>query len=128
MVIAILCIIRDYSVSNWKSDRGIAKKTTAYFAVSRWLSASGQHRNVDPTFKEPRGDQDTDGVDKQWAHQIDKFFSPHERVKLPHSFGDYLVTAIDEEFRKLCLAKLDRKRRTIIAGRPATWIDLTSVR
>ena len=91
-------------------------------------AASDLHRNVDPTFKEPRGDQDTDGVDKQWAHQIDKFFSPHEIVKLPHSFGDYLVTAIDEEFRKLCLAKLDRKRRTIIAGRPATWIDLTSCR
>ena len=26
-----------------------------------------------------------------WAHQIDKFFSPYETVKLPYSFGDHLA-------------------------------------
>ncbi|MAV25599.1 MAG: hypothetical protein CMQ05_05710 [Gammaproteobacteria bacterium] len=108
-------IIHDYYVRNWKSERGGAKTTIAYRAISSYLADTEMHRYVDPTFKEPRDDRRPDEIAKQSAHQIDKFFSPHESVKLPYSFGDYLVMALDEDYRKPCLIELDRKRRTIVA-------------
>ena len=57
---------------------------------------------------------DYEDAAKTWAHQIDKLFSPYETVKLPYSFGDHLVMALDEEYRKQCVIELDRKRKTIV--------------
>ena len=106
-------IIHDYYVKNWKDERGSSKTTIARKAVAAYLADNELQRNIDPVFKEPVED-DMDAVTKQWAHQIDKFFSPSETVKLPYSFGDYLVMALDEDYRKQCLVELDRKRRTIV--------------
>ena len=107
-------IIHDYYVKNWKDEMGSSKLTIAKRAVLSYCQNTSVQKNVDPVFKVPEDELDHDEAAKQWAHQIDKFFSPYETVKLPYSFGDYLVMALDEEFRKQCLVELDRKRRTII--------------
>ncbi|XOV88969.1 MAG: hypothetical protein ACFHX7_03560 [Pseudomonadota bacterium] len=107
-------IIHDYYVRNWKDDMGSSKTTIARRAVTAYHAATEIQNNVDPVFKIPEDESDLDAAAKQWAHQIDKFFSPFETVKLPYSFGDYLVLALDEEYRKQCLVELDRKRRSII--------------
>lgn len=107
-------IIHDYYVKNWKDETGSSKLTIAKRAVLSYHKDTGIQKNVDPVFKIPDDESDYDTAAKQWAHQIDKFFSPYETVKLPYSFGDYLVMALDEEYRKQCLIELDRKRKTII--------------
>jgi len=107
-------IIHDYYVKNWKDERGSSKVSIARRAVLAYMEDTEIQKNVDPVFKVPDDDADLDDAAKQWAHQIDKFFSPYETVKLPYSFGDYLVMALDEEYRKQCLVELDRKRRSII--------------
>lgn len=112
-------IIHDYYVRNWKDEHGSAKTTIAKRAVLAYCADTDIQRNIDPVFKVPRNEADHDDAAKQWSHQIDKFFSPYETVKLPYSFGDYLVMALDEQYRKQCLVELDRKRRTIIGELPA---------
>ncbi len=107
-------IIHDYYVKNWKDETGSSKLTIARRAVLSYDKNTSIQKNVDPVFKVPEDSADLEDSAKQWAHQIDKFFSPYETVKLPYSFGDYLVMALDEEYRKQCLIELDRKRRTII--------------
>jgi hypothetical protein len=107
-------IIHDYYVKNWKDEMGSSKLTIAKRAVLAYHAATKIQKNIDPVFKVPADPSDYDDAAKQWAHQIDKFFSPYETVKLPYSFGDYLVMALDETYRKQCLVELDRKRRTII--------------
>ena len=107
-------IIHDYYVKNWKDEMGSSKLTIARRAVVSYHDNTSSQKNVDPVFKIPKDESDYDDAAKQWAHQIDKFFSPYETVKLPYSFGDYLVMALDEEYRKQCLIELDRKRRSII--------------
>ncbi len=107
-------IIHDYYVRNWKDDMGSSKTTIARRAVTAYHAATEIQNNVDPVFKIPEDESDLEAAAKQWAHQIDKFFSPFETVKLPYSFGDYLVLSLDEEYRKQCLVELDRKRRSII--------------
>ena len=81
-------------------------------------------KNADPVFKVPEDDSDLDGAAKQWAHQIDKFFSPYETVKLPYSFGDHLVMALDEEYRKQCLVEIDGERQSIVGNVSKQEIDL----
>ena len=108
-------IIHDYYVRNWKDETGSSKVTIAKRAVLAYNKETEIQKNVDPVFKLPADESDYDDAAKQWAHQIDKFFSPYETVKLPYSFGDYLVLALDEEYRKNCLIDLDRKRRTIVS-------------
>jgi hypothetical protein len=107
-------IIHDYYVKNWKDEMGSSKITIAKRAVLAYHESTKIQKNVDPVFKVPDNEEDHDNAAKQWAHQIDKFFSPYETVKLPYSFGDYLVMALDEEYRKQCLIELDRKRKSII--------------
>jgi len=107
-------IIHDYYVKNWKEETGSSKLTIAKRAVLSYHTDTNMQKNVDPAFKVPDDESDYDQAAKQWAHQIDKFFSPYETVKLPYSFGDYLVMALDEEYRKQCLIELDRKRRSIV--------------
>ncbi|MDA1301241.1 MAG: hypothetical protein O2868_14315 [Proteobacteria bacterium] len=107
-------IIHDYYVKNWKDEMGSSKLTIAKRAVLAYAETTKVQKNVDPVFKIPPDEGDYDEAAKQWAHQIDKFFSPYETVKLPYSFGDYLVMALDEEYRKQCLIELDRKRKTIV--------------
>lgn len=107
-------IIHDYYVKNWKDEQGSSKVTIARRAVVSYHEETSIQKNIDPVFKMPEDPSDYDDAAKQWAHQIDKFFSPYETVKLPYSFGDYLVLALDEEYRKQCLIELDRKRRSII--------------
>lgn len=107
-------IIHDYYVKNWKDEMGSSKITIARRAVVSYHLNTSYQKNVDPIFKVPDDEAEHDDAAKQWAHQIDKYFSPYETVKLPYSFGDYLVMALDEEYRKQCLIELDRKRRTII--------------
>ncbi|HAK53133.1 MAG TPA: hypothetical protein DCM54_14695 [Gammaproteobacteria bacterium] len=108
-------IIHDYYVRNWKDETGSSKVTIAKRAVLAYHQETEIQKNVDPVFKVPDDESHYDSAAKQWAHQIDKFFSPYETVKLPYSFGDYLVLALDEEYRKNCLIDLDRKRRTIVS-------------
>ncbi len=108
-------IIHDYYVRNWKDDRGSSKTAIARRAVTAYLADTNIQKNVDAVFKTPSGSSgDTEEPAKAWVHQIDKFFSPYETVKLPYSFGDYLVMALDEEYRKACLVELDLKRKLII--------------
>ncbi len=108
-------IIHDYYVRNWKYDRGSSKTAIARRAVVAYLEDTDIQKNVDAVFKTSSGSRgDTEEHAKTWVHQIDKFFSPYETVKLPYSFGDYLVMALDEEYRKACLVELDLKRRSII--------------
>jgi hypothetical protein len=107
-------IIHDYYVKNWKDEMGSSKLTIAKRAVLSYHNNTSLQKNVDPAFKVPEDESEHDDAAKQWAHQIDKFFSPYETVKLPYSFGDYLVMALDEEYRKQCLIELDLKRRSII--------------
>ena len=111
-------IIHDHYVRNWKDEHGSSKTTIAKRAVLAYCAGTEVQHNVDPVFKVPRNEEDYDDAAKHWSHQIDKFFSSQESVKLPYSFGDYLVMALDEEYRKQCLVELDRKRRTIV-GRVA---------
>ena len=105
-------IIHDYYVKNWKDDRGSSKTAIAKRAVEAYQKDTDIQKNVDAVFKDQADEGNSDA--KNWAHQIDKFFSPYETVKLPYSFGDYLVMALDEEYRKPCLVELDLKRRSII--------------
>lgn len=107
-------IIHDYYVKNWKDEMGSSKLTIAKRAVLTYNEDTNWQKNVDPVFKIPEDESDYDESARQWAHQIDKFFSPYETVKLPYSFGDYLVMALDDEYRKQCLVELDRKRRIIV--------------
>lgn len=107
-------IIHDYYVKNWKDEMGSSKLTIAKRAVLTYNEDTSWQKNVDPVFKIPEDESDYDESARQWAHQIDKFFSPYETVKLPYSFGDYLVMALDDEYRKQCLVELDRKRRIIV--------------
>jgi hypothetical protein len=107
-------IIHDYYVKNWKDEMGSSKLTIAKRAVLSYNTDTNWQKNVDPVFKIPEQESDYDESARQWAHQIDKFFSPYETVKLPYSFGDYLVMALDDEYRKQCLVELDRKRRIIV--------------
>lgn len=107
-------ILHDYYVKNWKDERGSSKLTIAKRAVLSYNDSTNCQKNVDPVFKVPDDESKYHESVKQWAHQIDKFFSPYETVKLPYSFGDYLVMALDDEYRKQCLIELDRKRRTIV--------------
>lgn len=107
-------IIHDYYVKNWKNEMGSSKLTIAKRAVLSYNNDTSAQKNVDPVFKIPEDESDYDESARQWAHQIDKFFSPYETVKLPYSFGDYLVMALDDEYRKQCLVDLDRKRRIIV--------------
>ena len=107
-------IIHDYYVKNWKDEKGSSKNTIAKRAVIAYHTETSIQKNIDPVFKVPDKEEDYDAAAKQWAAQIDKFFSPYETVKLPYSFGDYLVLALDEEYRKQCLIELDRKRRSIV--------------
>lgn len=107
-------IIHDYYVRNWKDEQGSSKVTIARRAVLSYHADTGTQRNIDPVFKVPDNEAEHDKAAKQWSHQIDKFFSPYETVKLPYSFGDYLVMALDEPYRKQCLVELDRKRKSIV--------------
>lgn len=107
-------IIHDYYVRNWKDDRGSSKTAIAERAVVSYLEDTDIQKNVDAVFRTPSDSSDLEEYAKNWAHQIDKFFSPYETVKLPYSFGDYLVMALDEEYRKSCLVELDLKRKSII--------------
>ncbi len=107
-------IIHDYYVKNWKDEMGSSKLTIAKRAVLSYHEDTSWQKNIDPVFKIPEEESDYDESARQWAHQIDKFFSPYETVKLPYSFGDYLVMALDDEYRKQCLVELDRKRRIIV--------------
>ncbi len=117
-------IVHDFYVKNWKHETGSSKTTLARRAVIAYNDSTEAQKNVDPIFKMPDDESDYDDAAKQWAHQIDKFFSPYETVKLPYSFGDYLVMALDEEFRKQCIIELDRKRKLIVGGTPPQEGDL----
>jgi hypothetical protein len=117
-------IIHDHYVRNWKAETGSSKLTISKRAVLSYQDATEVQKNVDPVFKAPRSDDDLDETAKNWAHQIDKFFSPYETVKLPYSFGDHLVMALDDEYRKQCLVELDRKRRSIVGATSSQEIDL----
>lgn len=107
-------IIHDYYVKNWKDEMGSSKVSIAKRAVLAYCNDTNIQQNIDPVFKVPADEADHDDAAKQWSHQIDKFFSPYETVKLPYSFGDFLVMALDEQYRKQCLVELDRKRRSIV--------------
>ncbi len=107
-------IIHDYYVRNWKDEKGSSKITITRRAVLAYMNNTEIQKNVDPVFKVPADESDYDEAARGWAHQIDKFFSPYETVKLPYSFGDHLVMALDEEYRKQCLIDLDRKRQTVV--------------
>lgn len=107
-------IIHDYYVKNWKDDKGSSKTAIAKRAVMAYQEDTDIQKNVDAVFKIPSDKSDLEALAKTWAHQIDKFFSPYETVKLPYSFGDYLVMGLDEEYRKSCLVALDLKRKSII--------------
>ena len=107
-------IIHDFYVKNWKDDRGSSKSAIAKRAVTSYLNGTDIKNNVDPTFKALDDKNSEEDLAKIWAHQIDKFFSHSETVKLPYSFGDYLVMALDEEYRKACLIEIDRKRKSVI--------------
>jgi hypothetical protein len=121
-------IIHDYYVKNWKDEMGSSKITIARRAVLAYHQETSIQKNVDPVFKVPEDESDYDAAAKQWAHQIDKFFSPYETVKLPYSFGDHLVMALDEEYRKQCLIELDRKRKSIVGEvKPAEGDLLDSI-
>lgn len=121
-------IIHDYYVKNWKDEMGSSKLTIAKRAVLSYNEDTSWQKNVDPVFKIPEEESDYDESARQWAHQIDKFFSPYETVKLPYSFGDYLVMALDDEYRKQCLVELDRKRRIIVGDvKPAEGDILLSL-
>ncbi len=121
-------IIHDYYVKNWKDEMGSSKNSIARRAVLAYHEETAIQKNIDPVFKVPDDEADIDAAAKQWAAQIDKFFSPYETVKLPYSFGDYLVMALDEEYRKQCLIELDRKRRSIVGDvMPAAGDMLGSV-
>jgi len=121
-------IIHDYYVRNWKDDRGSSKTAIAGRAVKAYLADTDIHKNIDAVFKAPDDDGDLEEYSKTWAHQIDKFFSPYETVKLPYSFGDYLVMALDEQYRKSCLVDLDLKRKSIISEvEPHTGDILASI-
>ena len=118
-------IIHDHYVRNWKDEKGSSKISIARRAVNSYLAETAIQKNVDPVFKNPGKDADIpEALAKQWAHQIDKFFSPYETVKLPYSFGDHLVMALDEEYRKACLVELDRKRRSIVGDSSQEEADL----
>lgn len=117
-------IIHDYYVKNWKDERGSSKVSIARRAVLSYLDATDIQKNVDPVFKVPADQAQIDDAAKQWAHQIDKFFSPYETVKLPYSFGDYLVMALDEAYRKECLVELERKRQSIVGSASLGNTDL----
>lgn len=117
-------IIHDHYVRNWKDETGSSKLTISKRAVLSYQNETKVQKNVDPVFKAPRTDDDLGEAAKNWAHQIDKFFSPYETVKLPYSFGDHLVMALDEEYRKQCLVELDRKRRSIVGATSSQEIDL----
>jgi len=117
-------IIHDYYVRNWKDETCSSKLTISKRAVLSYQDATEVQKNVDPVFREPKSDSDLDDTARNWAHQIDKFFSPYETVKLPYSFGDHLVMALDEEYRKQCLVELDRKRRSIVGATSSQEIDL----
>lgn len=117
-------IIHDYYVKNWKDETGSSKPTIAKRAVLAYHEGTQIQKNVDPVFKVPEDEAEYDDAAKQWAHQIDKFFSPYETVKLPYSFGDYLVMALDEEYRKQCLIELDRKRKTIVGDAAVAGGDI----
>ncbi len=107
-------IIHDFYVRNWKDEKGSSKISISKRAVLTYHQETEIQKNVDPVFKIPDDESDYDEAAKGWAHQIDKFFSPYETVKLPYSFGDHLVMALDEEYRKQCLIELDRKRQSIV--------------
>ena len=107
-------IIHDYYVKNWKDEKGSSKVTIARKAVLDYHDSTEIQKNVDPVFKIPDDEADYEGAARTWTHQIDKFFSPYETVKLPYSFGDHLVMALDGEYRKQCVIELDRKRKTIV--------------
>lgn len=109
-------IIHDCYVKNWKDEKGSSKLYIARRAVLDYHNNTEIQKNVDPVFKVPDDESDYEEAAKGWAHQIDKFFSPYETVKLPYSFGDYLVMALDEEYRKQCVIELDRKRKTIVGA------------
>ena len=106
-------IVHNFFVRNWKDEGASTKTAIARRAVSSYLADTEVQHNVDPVFKQPDEDR-VDDVAKTWAHQIDKFFSPSESVKLPYSFGDHLVMALDDEYRKACLAEIDRKRKSVL--------------
>ncbi|MBS04258.1 MAG: hypothetical protein CMQ24_16350, partial [Gammaproteobacteria bacterium] len=84
-------IIHDYYEKNWKDEKGSSKVTIARKAVLDYHDSTEIQKNVDPVFKIPDDEADYEGAAKTWTHQIDKFFSPYETVKLPYSFGDHLV-------------------------------------
>ena len=111
-------IVHDYYLKNWKDDRGSSKNTIAKRAITTYLADTDTKKNIDVQFKAATDSDDVNELAKSWAHQIDKFFSPFETVKLPYSFGDYLVMALDEEYRKPCMVELDRKRKAIIQEVP----------
>jgi len=111
-------IIHDYYVRNWKDETGSSKLSIARRAVLAYHADTEILANIDPVFKIPEDPRDYDEAAQKWAHQIDKFFSASETVKLPYSFGDYLVLALDDRYRKQCQADLDRKRRALVADRP----------
>jgi hypothetical protein len=117
-------IIHDHYVRNWKDETGSSKLTISKRAVVSYHEATEIQKNVDPVFKMPSDPGEYDDAAKQWAHQIDKFFSPYETVKLPYSFGDHLVMALDEEYRKQCLVELDRKRQSIVGSTSSVEQDL----
>jgi len=117
-------IIHDYYVKNWKDEMGSSKLTIVKRAVLSYHGNTSVQKNVDPVFKIPDDEKEYDDAAKHWSHQVDKFFSPYETVKLPYSFGDYLVMSLDEEYRKQCLVELDRKRRTIVGEVAAEQGDI----
>ncbi len=117
-------IIHDYYVKNWKDEMGSSKLTIVKRAVLSYHSNTSVQKNIDPVFKIPDDEKEYDDAAKQWSHQVDKFFSPYETVKLPYSFGDYLVMSLDEDYRKQCLVELDRKRRTIVGEVAAEQGDI----
>ncbi len=106
-------IVHDYYVKNWKDENASSKTAIARRAVTSYIEDTDVQHNIDPTFK-PNDTADTGDLAKTWARQIDKFFSPAETVKLPYSFGDHLVMALDDVYRKACLAELERKRKAIV--------------
>lgn len=121
-------IIHDFYVKNWKDDRGSSKLAIAKRAVTNYLNGTNIKDNVDPVFKAPDDENTADDLARTWSRQIDKFFSPSETVKLPYSFGDYLVMALDEEYRKACLVEMDRKRQSLVdATKPIDGNMLESV-
>ena len=121
-------IVHDFYVRNWKDDRGSSKTAIVKRAVTSYLKGTEVRHNVDPVFRAPDDSNTVDDLAKTWTRQVDKFFSPSETVKLPYSFGDYLVMALDEMYRKACLVEIDRKRQSIMeATKPADGDMLESV-